>query len=451
MDIAIIGGGAAAVGLLDALARAGTSGPVTVFEPSPHLWRGRPYGPDLDSVLVNVPPAIMSIRHGDRDHYAAWLGARATEHMDERLGHPIVPRPLYGRYLEDTAEKAAAELGVRVVESAVVAVTRAGGRLALRTSDGSVHLADQVALCVGGGRPRDHYGLEGTPGYIGDPYPLARTLENVAPDREVMVIGSGLTAIDVVVSLAARGHTGPISLVSRTGMLPYVWQRPGPYRPRHVTVERVQALGEVTLDGLEGLLRAEMAEAGEDLGALVEDLRGAWTEDPVARLRRQLADIDGPEIGRRVVQETAHTVGPHAWRLLGEADRERLRAWSRVATGVASPMVPVNAARLLELFDSGQLSVVRGAAGIGPNAADVVVNAVNPPPHSIPGGAAELAASLVDERLAAPYPSGGLVPADPRVHIVGDLAGDGPFITSGIPGVAAQGAAAARAIGAALT
>src|SRR5262245_13817052 len=140
MDIAIIGGGAAAVGLLDALAQAGAPGSVTVFEPSPHLWRGRPYGPDLDSVLVNVPPAIMSIRHGDRDHYAAWLGARATAHMDERLGHPIIPRALYGRYLEDTAEKAATELGVRVVESAVVAVTRSGGRLAVRTGDGSVHL-----------------------------------------------------------------------------------------------------------------------------------------------------------------------------------------------------------------------------------------------------------------------------------------------------------------------
>lgn len=112
-------------------------------------------------------------------------------------------------------------------------------------------------------------------------------------------------------------------------------------------------------------------------------------------------------------------------------------------------MVPVNAARLLELFDAGQLDVVGGVTGIP--AADVVINAVNPPPHSVPQTAAELAASLVDERLAAPHPSGGLVPADPRVHIVGDLAGDGSFITSGIPGVAAQGAAAARAIGAALT
>ncbi|GAA1568303.1 hypothetical protein GCM10009678_58910 [Actinomadura kijaniata] len=466
MDIAIIGGGAAAVGLLDALTGADGGGTVTVFEPSAALWRGRPYGPDLDSVLVNAPPAIMSIRHGDPGHYAAWLGARGDAHLDERLGQPLVPRALYGEYLEHTAEKAVAELRergwrVEVVAAPVVGVARSG-RLTLRTGDGREHVADQVVLCVGGGRPHDHYGLGGAPGFVGDPYPLARTLEDVPPESEVVVIGSGLTAVDVVVSLAARGHTGRIGMVSRTGVLPYVWQRPGPHRPRHVTVERVKALldarGEVTLDGLAGLLRAELADAGEDLDVLLADLRAAWTEDPVRRLRRQIAAIDAPEIGRRVLQETAHTVGPYAWRLLPEHDRDMLRGWFRVASGVASPMVPVNAARLLELFDSGQLRVVHGVTGIERvnggfrvdadrvETAGLVVNAVNPPPHSVPQAAAALVSSLVDEGLAAAHPTGGVVPADPRLHVVGDLAGDGPFITSGIPGVAAQGAMASRAV-----
>ncbi|WP_067815726.1 FAD/NAD(P)-binding protein [Actinomadura kijaniata] len=468
MDIAIIGGGAAAVGLLDTLATTGRAhGSVTVFEPSPGLWRGRPYGPDLDSVLVNAPPAIMSIRHGDAGHYAAWLGARGDAHLDERLGQPLVPRAVYGEYLEHTAEKAAAELRergwrVEVVAAPVVGVARSGGRLVLRTGGGDEHAADQVALCVGGGHPHDHYGLEGAPGFVGDPYPLARTLEGVPPESDVVVIGTGLTAVDVVVSLAARGHTGRIGMVSRTGMLPHVWQRPEFHQPRHVTAERVRALpdlqGEVTLAGLAGLLRAELADAGEDLDALLADLRAARTEDPVRRLRRQIAEIDAPGIGRRVLQQTSHTVGPFAWRLLADRDRDRLRAEFRTATSLASPMVPVNAVRLLELFDSGRLRVVRGVTGIergaggfrvdadGAQTADLVINAVNPPPHAVPRAAASLVASLAAEGLAAFHPAGGVVPADPRLHVVGDLAGDGPFITSGIPGVAAQGAMASRAI-----
>ncbi|MFB4273709.1 hypothetical protein ACBJ59_00325 [Nonomuraea sp. MTCD27] len=123
----------------------------------------------------------------------------------------------------------------------------------------------------------------------------------------------------------------------------------------------------------------------------------------------------------------------------------------------------MNASILMGLFDSGQLTVARGVREIeaargrfrvrcddgtwddGTWDADVVVNAVNPPPRSVPPAAASLAGSLVAGGLAAPHPAGGLVPADPRLHVVGDLAGGGSFITASIPGVAAQAALAARA------
>ncbi|MFE2021802.1 FAD/NAD(P)-binding protein [Streptomyces sp. NPDC059499] len=169
MDIAIVGAGAAAVGLLDTLAATAHSpGVITVFEPSPHLWRGRPYGPDLDAVLVNAPPAIMSIRHLDFGHYTAWLGPRGTAHLDERLGQPLVPRALYGEYLVHTAETAVAALReggwqVRIINARVIEVARSGASWSLRTEDGRGYEADHVALCVGGGTPQDHYGLGASP------------------------------------------------------------------------------------------------------------------------------------------------------------------------------------------------------------------------------------------------------------------------------------------------
>lgn len=465
MDIALVGAGAAAVALLDTLAvTAAEPATITVFEPSAHLWRGRPYGPDLDSVLVNSPPAFMSIRHADFGHYAAWLGRRGTSHLDELLGQPLVPRTLYGDYLEHTAEAASATLRERgtdvlVVRERVTAIVRSGERLTLRTHDGSRYEADRVTLCVGGGRPQDHYGLDRASGFVADPYPLARTLDRVPARSSVAVIGSGLTAVDVVVSLAARGHAGPITLVSRTGLLPHVWQRPLDRRPRQVTADRVAALhrehGTVTLDALVRLVRAE---AGEDFDHLVAELLAAESEHPADRLRRQLATVDSPTIGRRVLQETAHTVGPYAWRLLPETDRVRLRQHFRLASSLVSPMVPVNAAILMRLLDSGQLGLtagiheIRAAQGCfrlqsatGTSSADVVVNAVNPPPHAVPHAAESLVSSLLTGGLATPHPAGGLVPADPRLAVVGDFAGGGPFITSGIPGIAAQAARAAQA------
>ena len=69
MEIGLIGGGAATVCIIDALANAGLpAGGLTVFEPAPALWRGRPYQSDLDVVRVNAPPEDMSVRDGDVKH-----------------------------------------------------------------------------------------------------------------------------------------------------------------------------------------------------------------------------------------------------------------------------------------------------------------------------------------------------------------------------------------------
>ena len=473
MDIAIIGGGAAAVALLDALAvSAGDEdraapGTVTVFEPSPQLWRGRPYAPDLDSVLVNsIPSAHVHPRRRFRP-LRELAGGTRQRYIDEALGQPLVPRALYGEYLAHTAEKAVAALSeagraVHVVPARVAEIVRADNGFVLSTSEGQNHPASHLALCVGGGTPPDLYGLAGHPAFVPDPYPLVRTLDGVPADSAVSIIGSGLTAVDIVVSLAAQGHSGPITLVSRSGDLPYVWQRPIARRPRHLTRERIAELhrlrGRVTLDDLVDLLRTELADAGENFDDLAADIADR-SERPIARLRRQFAAIDDPRIGRRVLQESAHLLGPYVWPLLPEADRVRLRGHFRTATALASPMVPVNASAVLRLLDSGQLALAPGAQAIEPERAgfrvctasggqlaDIVVNAVNPPPQAIPAAARATVGSLVAAGLAGFHPDGGMTPAEPRIQVVGDLLGGGSIITSGISGVAAQAARAARAL-----
>ncbi|SNT41882.1 hypothetical protein SAMN05443665_102855 [Actinomadura meyerae] len=326
-------------------------------------------------------------------------------------------------------------------------------------------------LCVGGGTPRDLYGLAGAPGFTADPYPLERTLEGVPSECDVAVIGGGLTAVDIVVSLAARGHTGRMSLVSRSGALPFVWQRPTETGLRHLAPERLRSLGgPVTLSGFADLIRAELAERGESWDELAAWITAAMRRDPAANLREQLAMVDAPQLGRRIVQEAAHTAGPIAWRLLPPSDRERLRTRHlRTVTSLASPMVPRNAAVLLELFEAGTLEALPGLEKIEPGrrfrithaagvrTAGAVINAVNPPPHAIPRAAEALATSLLAQG-AAQDSDGGLATdpgtgrlliegrPDQRLHVVGDLAGGGPFLVSGIPGVAAQAHRAARSI-----
>ncbi|KOX21535.1 hypothetical protein ADK67_26440 [Saccharothrix sp. NRRL B-16348] len=407
MEIGIIGAGAAGVSVLDALSLADAEpGGVTVFEGSPRWWRGRAYQPDLDAVRVNAPPVIMSIRHGDRSHYPRWLARRdgdADAHQDELLGVPIVPRAVYGEYLEATALEAITRLRQRGWRVDLVG-DRVTGHSPPRTPGGE-HPVDHAVLCVGGGTPVDHYGLAGSRGFVLDPYPLARTLADVPTGGHVLVIGSGLTAVDIVAALAADGHTGPITMVSRGGVLPDVQQTPVQLDFRHLTRENLPS----TLTGLVSLMNAELAEAGQDIAPLTAEI--TTRERPVDRLRRQLAEVDSPYLGRRMFAAAVHMLGPAAWRLLSLAERTVLRTEHfRTITSLASPMVPGNARTLLALFDSGQLRLVPGVPKIEPGprgfrvsssddlTADVVLNATNPPT----GGLHTVGATTTDTFFVTP-------------------------------------------------
>ncbi|MFD5178126.1 FAD/NAD(P)-binding protein [Nocardia sp. NPDC058379] len=474
MHIGIIGAGAAAVALLDALADADhhPSG-VTVFDGAPALWRGRPYQPDLDTVRVNAPPPIMSVRAGDAGHYQRWLADRdVTDYLDERLGQPLVPRAVYGEYLEDTAREAISRLGrvgcrVRVVRSTVTGFSR-DGQAVLHTAGGDRVPVDRAVLAVGSGRPRDHYGLTGAPGYVDEPYPLARTVTGLPADHHVAVIGSGLTAVDVAVTLAANGHTGPITLVSRSGQLPFVQQRPVRLDPVHMTPAAVRALaaehGELSFAQLVSLLRAELAALGQDFETLATEIRDA--EDPVTRLRRQLDAVDSPHHGRRLLAMVIRTVGPLAWPMLADGDRAMLRTEHfRTINSLSSPMVPHNARIVLRLLDSGRLRLRAGVSKIEARpgggftvhdgrswSADTVVNAVNPPAYTTPPDTESLIGALLTAGAAEPHPSGGLRvepvtrrsvvggTPDRNWHVLGNLAADSLFIATNPPGLAAEAA-----------
>ncbi|MEU3013535.1 FAD/NAD(P)-binding protein [Nocardia asteroides] len=504
MHIGIVGAGAAAVALLDALADAeDRPSRVTVFDGAPALWRGRPYQPDLDTVRVNAPPPIMSVRAGDPTHYQRWLARRdVSGYLDEALGHPLVPRAVYGEYLEDTAHAAIARLGragcpVHVVRSAVTGFTRdepsiraaapiahapmtervsAAGRGArmpvapgvLRTEHGECVPVDRAVLAVGSGGPRDHYGLTGAPGYVNEPYPLARTVPGIPGNQHVAVIGSGLTAVDIAVTLAARGHSGPITLLSRTGQLPFVQQRPVRLDPAHLTPAAVRALaaehGELRFPHLVSLLSAELAALGQDIDPLAAEIvDGA---DPVTRLRRQLDAVDSPYHGRRLSTMLIRVVGPVAWPLLAERDREMLRTRHfRTVNSLSSPMVPHNARIVLRLLESGQLRLRAGLTAIearsgggftvrdtGRWSADTVLNAVNPPAYTTPTATEPLVGALLATGAAEPAPANGLraepgtrralvgAGPDPTWHVLGNLAADSMFIATNPPGLGAEAA-----------
>jgi uncharacterized NAD(P)/FAD-binding protein YdhS len=476
LRIGVIGGGASAVCLLDALAQQENlrGGQLTVFEPTPRLWRGRAYQPDVDAVRVNAPPADMSVRAGATDHFREWLCAKgfrpdaSSPYWDSRAGTVFVPRAVYGDYLEESAMAACSRLmergwHVELVRDRVEhALSTHNGLVLMATNGYRVHV-DHAILCVGANRPADVYTLSGSDRFIREPYPLERTVNAIPADATVGVLGSGLTGIDVVRTLTSRGHRGQISLLSRHGVLPSVRQRVTHHWLRHFTPERFRAAasrGEhTTLAMVTEVMAKELVAAGESPDTIRAEITAVRREAPVARLRRQLASVSSSAMGLRILQQAVPEAGPDVWPLLSGVEQENLlEQHERVVMSLCCPMSPGSAATLLDLIRGGQLEIAPGLRGVDvrpdgrftvdapgkQRTVDYIVNAVNSRLRGLPVQANSLLASLVRAGLAEPHPRGGLrverstsrLLADGRpmrgLYALGDLAGGSLFFTFGI-------------------
>lgn len=473
--IGVVGGGPSAVTLLDGLAEEPDlpAGSITVFEASGHLWRGRPYRPDLDVVRVNAVPDDMSVRAGDAEHLYRWLADRERlvggqdAFTDPISGAQFIPRAVYGDYLEQSARTALLTLlrrgwEVELVRERVESAARSVDGLVLHTESGAAHEVDYVVLSYGAGSPADPYSLTGAAAFVKDPYPTAQALSHVDPAADVAVIGSGLTAVDVVLALTHRGHHGRIRLLSRRGVLPGVRQRRVHHVLRHFTPSRFRAMAArnetTTIADLAAIMDLELRDAGEHSSTIGRELGSVSTEDPVARLRRQLGEVDSPSIALRILQRAVPEAGPDVWPLLTEPEKDRFLArYDREFESLCCPMPPQNAKLLLSLIDAGQVSVDSGVHNVETTAdgflvetahgdfrAGVVVSAVNGRQRKVSGEARSLVGSLVSAGLAEPHPHGGLrieratsrLVVDsrplPRLHALGDPAIGSIFFTVGV-------------------
>ena len=204
--VVIVGAGAA--GTLQALhlARAGAE-PVLV-ERGDRPARGVAYGTNRPEHLLNVPARRMSALADDPGHFSRWFADRAGGTEED-----YAPRMLYGDYLGELLD----ESGVPVVCGEAVDV--ADGAVVL--ADGRRQAADAVVLAPGNFRPATPRGID--PAALGDLWvddPWAGGLDGLGPKDVVFLLGTGLTAVDVALTLDAIGFRGRIVALSRRGLAP---------------------------------------------------------------------------------------------------------------------------------------------------------------------------------------------------------------------------------------
>ena len=114
--------------------------------------------------------------------------------------------------------------GFYIVPDEVVFVRRAlDGGFCVQLALGKEIKADSVVLALGNPPPHPpgvaDTAVLASPHYIGDPWSCGLSAIN-PKDGPVLILGSGLTMVDVVVALVRSGHRGPVVALSRRGLLP---------------------------------------------------------------------------------------------------------------------------------------------------------------------------------------------------------------------------------------
>lgn len=227
LTIAIIGGGFSgsmtAAQVLRKAHSAGIKTRVVLVERRGAVGEGVAYGAREPVHLLNVPADRMSAWPDRPDDLLRWASARRR---DVR-GNEFLPRQWYGEYVRETLLNTAkevaptAELAVELDEARRIARRPEGGWL-VHLERGTSIRADAVVLAIGHRPPDDPIGAKwdgSRTRYITDPW-RQYAMNVVAPDESVVILGSGLTAVDAVMSLAHKSRTAPITLLSRRGLLP---------------------------------------------------------------------------------------------------------------------------------------------------------------------------------------------------------------------------------------
>ncbi|VVP35908.1 hypothetical protein PS732_04632 [Pseudomonas fluorescens] len=238
-DILIIGGGLSGTMLAVQLLRRPGQRRILVIEPRTELGRGEAYSAVELGHTLNGNAARMSVDPDNPDDLTQWLAEHiATGGWPESAEQQVPvselfpPRGLFGVYVQQRLAEAREDGALR--GSTVEHIRAEAVDLQIDTDsvqltlDNGQQLHGAYAVLATGMFPAARTPQTQSSGLNAaalDPWNVA-AMRQLDAQSSVLIIGSGLTMVDTVVSLEQAGHRGPIEVFSRHGLLPHVRRQP---------------------------------------------------------------------------------------------------------------------------------------------------------------------------------------------------------------------------------
>jgi uncharacterized NAD(P)/FAD-binding protein YdhS len=420
--IVIVGGGFCGTVLAANLLRRPPPGPtrLVLIERDGAVGRGVAYADRGFPYLLNVPASRMSANTAAPNEFLEFVQRR----IPNASGEDFMPRALYGEYLQEflMAAQLSAPSNVRldVLHGEVTNVRRLERHLPLQIElrDGRKLTADDVVLALGNPKPAslavaapvvDH------PAYVADPW---STQLQFSRDQKILLIGSGLTAADVINAASADPQRTPtLHALSRHGLVP---PRQTAFRP----------------DAFKGDGNALILAASTSLRGLTKSVR---------LLAREAESVGGDW---REAITFVRNMAPTIWQRLSEHDRVRFLRHLRALWDVHRHRLPlqliqridalrkaerlyVHAGQLLRFADrDGRIEVTwrrRGTRSEHTEVFDRVVNCTGPD-YAIARSTEPLWRSLLQCGLCVSDPLGLGLRTGPRGAVIDADGWPGPHL-----------------------
>lgn len=420
--IVIVGGGFCGTVLAANLLRRPPPGPtrLVLIERSGAVGRGAAYADREFPYLLNVPASRMSANSAAPNEFLEFVQRR----IPGVGGEDFLPRALYGEYLQEflMAAQLSAPSNVRldVLHGDVTNVRRLERHLPLQVElrDGRKLTADDVVLALGNPKPASlavTAPVAEHPAYVADPWSSDLQFSR---DHSVLLIGTGLTAADVINAASADPQRTPtLHALSRHGL---VAPRQTAFRPDAFKGDG-NALVLAASTSLRGLTKSVRLLARE-----AESIGGDWRE--AITFVRNMA----PTIWQRLSEHDRVRFMRHL-RALWDAHRHRLpqQLIERIEQLRKTQRLHVHAGQLLRFADSdGRIAVTwrpRGTQSERTEVFDRVVNCTGPD-YAVARSSEPLWRSLVQCGLCVPDALGLGLRTGPRGAVLDADGWPGPHL-----------------------
>jgi uncharacterized NAD(P)/FAD-binding protein YdhS len=233
-DVVIVGGGYCGTLVAVHLVRARQGLRIALIERGKAAGRGVAYGTGDPKHLLNVQADQMGAFPDDIGHFYRWLQNHprnlAAAGITDLRPDAFIPRLVFGDYIQDLLQEARRnDHRLEIIHDEIVDMTRQDtGTFQLLSREGRRLQSAQVVLALGNFPPGESDKTKTW--FTNNPY-AAEIHAQLAQPGDVLVIGTGLTSLDILLTLAPIKHEGKIHLLSRGGLFPQPHRPSAPYPP----------------------------------------------------------------------------------------------------------------------------------------------------------------------------------------------------------------------------